>query len=251
MFNFFLDEQYKKDDCYYIYSDNSDYNHIKNVLRMSIADELLISSNGESHLCEIIEVCDQYIKAKISIENYNDTSLPISIHLFQGLPKSDKMEFVIQKAVELGADEIIPVETENCVVKLDSKKKDSKVARWQAICESAAKQSKRNTIPRVSKVMSFKNALEKSKELDVVLIPYENEEGMATTKKALKSIKSGMSVGIFIGPEGGFDDREVDIATEMGAVSISLGKRILRTETAAITAVGMCMLYAETELCND
>jgi 16S rRNA (uracil1498-N3)-methyltransferase len=135
-----------------------------------------------------------------------------------------------------------------CVVKIDDKKKKSKVARWQAISESAAKQSKRTIIPEISEVLSFKQAMEKAKEMDVFIVPYENKDGMKATKNALSEIKKGMSVGILIGPEGGFDEKEVNEAFEIGGKVISLGKRILRTETAAITSVSMCMLYAEMNL---
>ena len=174
--------------------------------------------------------------------------MPVKLYLFQGLPKSDKMEFVIQKAVELGAEGIIPVEMSRCVVKLDDKKKKSKTARWQAISESAAKQSKRMTLPKVYDVMTYKEALNFANELDILLVPYECKDGMLSTKNALEKIKSGMSVGILIGPEGGFDEKEIALAEEKGGLTISLGKRILRTETAAVTALSMCMLYAETEL---
>ncbi len=246
MFNFFVDEHSKHGNCYYI--TGSDYNHIKNVLRMGIGDTFLVSCNSVSDLCRIEKFEDETAVAEIIDENHQDTSLPIDICLFQGLPKSDKMELIIQKAVELGVSSIIPVEMSRCVVKLDDKKKKSKTARWQAISESAAKQSKRNMIPAVNDILSYKQALEKAKELDVFIIPYENKKGMLSTTQALAEIKSGMSVGILIGPEGGFEEAEIEAATETGGKTVSLGKRILRTETAAITSVGMCMLYAETKL---
>lgn len=246
MYNFFVEESSRNGDLFAI--SGSDCNHIKNVLRMRVGDSLLVSSNGISHLCEITAIDDNSVLVKIIEENYKSTNLPIKIHLFQGLPKSDKMELIIQKSVELGVEEIIPVEMNRCVSKLDGKKKLSKVSRWQSIAESAAKQSKRNIVPKVSEVLSFKEALKKAETLDLILIPYENADGMTATKQALLEIKSGMSIGIFIGPEGGFDEKEILSATKSGGKSISLGKRILRTETAAITAVSMCMLYAEMEL---
>ena len=250
MFNFFVENNSRKGNSFEI--TGGDCNHIKNVLRMKTGDKILVSSDNMSHLCEIGEINNDFVIANILEEDYNDTSLPISIRLFQGLPKSDKMEFIIQKAVELGVDEIIPVEMENCVVKLDGKKKGAKVSRWQAIAESAAKQSKRNNIPTVCDVLSFKECVEKSNGLDIFLVPYECKEGMSATKEALKSIKSGKTVGILIGPEGGFSQKEIDLIESEGKGKIiSLGKRILRTETAAVTAVSMCMLYAETELCDD
>ena len=246
MYNFFVDESNRNGNTYYI--DGSNCNHIKNVLRMKVGDTILLSNNGTSHLCELVSFAEECIEAVIIEENYNDTNLPVSIYLFQGLPKSDKMELIIQKAVELGVDGIIPVEMSRCVVRLDDKKKKSKTSRWQSIAESAAKQSKRNSIPKVFEVLTYKQALAKAKTLDLVLVPYESKNGMLDTKKALNKIQSGMSIGIFIGPEGGFDNNEIEAATDIGGEIISLGKRILRTETAAITAVGMCMLYTEMNI---
>ena len=243
MNNFFVDENCRADDLYYI--TGSDYNHIANVLRMKQGDTFLVSDNGQSHLCKIENIDCEKVTAKIIEENYQNTQLPVKIYLFQGLPKSDKMELIIQKCVELGVHSIIPVEMNRCVVSLDDKKKKNKVSRWQSIAESAAKQSKCSIIPEIADVISYKQALVKSKELDLILVPYENARGMAATKEALQKISNGMSVGIFIGPEGGFDDKEILAADEAGGLRISLGSRILRTETAAITAVGMCMLYAE------
>ena len=249
MYNFFVNENQKLNDKYVI--TGTDFNHIKNVLRMTMGDTFLVSENGVSNLCEIECFDNESVVARIIEENYNDTNLPIKIYLFQGLPKGDKMELIIQKTVELGVEEIIPVEMNRCVVKLDDKKKKSKVSRWQTISESAAKQSKRNTIPEIYDVLTYKQAMEKAKEMDVFLVPYESKNGMEDTKTALSQIKSGMSVGILIGPEGGFDEKEVDLAFENGGKVVSLGKRILRTETAAITSVSMCMLHAEMYLGDE
>ena len=246
MYNFFVSKNQKQGDRYYIIG--ADFNHIKNVLRMNVGDTFLVSDSGVSNLCEIESFENESVIAKITEENYNDTSLPIKIYLFQGLPKGDKMELIIQKAVELGVEAVIPVEMNRCVVKLDDKKKKSKQQRWQSVSESAAKQSKRNTIPEIGQVCTYKQALERAKELDLLLVPYESKNGMADTKDALLQIKSGMSVGILIGPEGGFEESEIENALNNGGKVISLGKRILRTETAAITSVGMCMLYAEMNL---
>lgn len=243
MHNFFVDEGSRNGDYYYI--TDGDFNHIKNVLRMKAGDKFLVSLNGKSDLCVLDELTGDTAIAKITQENYQDTSLPVKLYLFQGLPKSDKMELVIQKAVELGAEGIIPVEMSRCVVKVEEKKKKSKQARWQAISESAAKQSKRTVIPTVFDITSYKNALKMAEEMDLFIVPYESKDGMESTKKALLQMKKGMKVGILIGPEGGFDEKEIDLAQEMGGIIVSLGKRILRTETAAITALSMCMLYAE------
>ena len=246
MYNFFVDEAGKKDGRYFIVG--NDFNHIKNVLRMNIGEQFLVSCQDTSDLCEIEAIESDTVVAKIIKENYQTTNLPISIHLFQGLPKSDKMELIIQKAVELGISEITPVAMKRSIVKIDDKKKKAKTGRWQSIAEAAAKQSKRTSIPTVNEVLSYKEMLNVARGLDLLLVPYECAEGMAATKEALSQIKSGMSVGIIIGPEGGFEEKEIDQAIEIGGKVISLGSRILRTETAAITAMAMCMLYSEMEL---
>ncbi|MBQ2973625.1 MAG: 16S rRNA (uracil(1498)-N(3))-methyltransferase [Clostridia bacterium] len=246
MFNFFIEEGNRHNNRYLI--SDADYNHIKNVLRMKVGDEFLVSENNVSNLCRIETFEGECVIAEIIEERFQDTSLPIKIYLFQGLPKSDKMELIIQKAVELGVEGIIPVEMNRCVVKLDDKKKKNKTERWRAIAESAAKQSKRTSIPEVYNVINYKQALAKASELDMFIVPYECKDGMEATKNALSKIESGMSVGIIIGPEGGFELNEIDAATVAGGITVSLGKRILRTETAAITAVGMCMLYAEMNI---
>ncbi len=245
MFNFFVDKE-KENDRYQI--NGCDYNHIKNVLRMKEGEKLIVSNNGKSDLCEIESFNDSEVFVKVIEENYNDTSLPVKIVLMQGLPKSDKMELIIQKTVELGVDKIIPVETSRSIVKIENKKKDGKTARWQAIAESAGKQSKRNYIPEISPILTFREAIERAKEFDLFIVPYECKDGMTATKETLSLIKKDMTIGIFIGPEGGISEEEINRAESVGAKVISLGKRILRTETAAITAVGMIMLYAEMKI---
>lgn len=246
MFNFFVDNASVSGDTVYI--GGQDYNHIKNVLRMQAGDTFLVSFDNKSNLCRLLHFENNSAVCEIIEEDYNNTELPIKIYLFQGLPKADKFEFIIEKAVELGAFSIIPTEMEHCVVKLDEKKKAAKTARWQKISESAAKQSKRNIIPEINECLDYKQALEFAKNLDLLLVPYESANGMAATKQALAKIKSGMSVGIIIGPEGGFGEKEIEMAKNIGGEIISLGHRILRTETAAVTAISLCMLYAETEL---
>lgn len=249
MYNFFVDENSYLDGYYYI--SGSDYNHIKNVLHLQIGEHFLVSHSACSHLCELERYDKATVVAKIIEKNYNDTELPIKIYLFQGLPKSDKMEFIIQKCVELGVFEIIPTKMERSIVKLDEQKGKSKQVRWQAISESAAKQSKRNIIPSISEPLKFNEALESARKLDLILVPYENHNGMLSTKDALSKIKKGSSVGIFIGPEGGFSPNEIEALESLNFDTISLGKRILRTETAALTSVSMCMLYAEMNLSGD
>ncbi len=243
MFNFFAAESSRRDDCYYI--DGADLNHIKNVLRMKEGERLLVSEKGVSSLCELVSIDNSCAVARVVEENYQNTELPVEIHLFQGLPKSDKMELIIQKCTELGVHRIIPCEMHRCVVKIEDKKKKSKIQRWQAISESAAKQSKRSIIPEIADILPFSLLKERIKDFDLFFIPYENERGMEATKECLDKIRKGMRVAILIGPEGGFEEKEIAALVEGGAVSLSLGSRILRTETAAITAVGMCMLHIE------
>ena len=246
MYNFFVESTAKKDGRYFIAG--ADYNHIKNVLRMNMGEQFLVSCEGVSDLCELESIESDTVVAKIIKPNYQSTNLPINIHLFQGLPKSDKLELIIQKAVELGVATVTPVSMKRSIVKIDDKKKKSKRERWQAIAEAAAKQSKRTAVPEVCDVLSYKEFIARAKELDLLLVPYECADGMSATKTALREIKSGMNVGIIIGPEGGFEQKEIEDALEIGGKVISLGSRILRTETAAITTIAMCMLYSEMEL---
>ena len=178
------------------------------------------------------------ISAKI-LEEWENKELPARIHLFQGLPKGDKMELIIQKAVELGAYRVVPVSMKRSVVKLDAKKADAKRKRWNAVSESAAKQSKRSLIPEVAPLMTYKEAVKEAAGYDMVFLPYESADGIRKTRELLASVKPGTDIAVFIGPEGGFEDEEVELARENGAEIVTLGKRILRTETA-----GLCMLSA-------
>ena len=247
MYNFFIDKlNITADKRVHIFG--KDFNHIKNVLRMKKGEQFLVSFENSSSLCELDCYTEESVVAKILQENFQDTSLPIEIYLFQGLPKSDKLELIVQKTVELGVDGIIPVEMSRSIVKIEEKKKEAKTQRWQLIAESAAKQSKRTLIPKVFEPITFKQSLSKLQEMDLLLVPYESKNGMSDTLSALKCIKAGSKVGIVIGPEGGFEQGEINALTQIGGKTISLGKRILRTETASITAVGMLMLYAETSL---
>ena len=252
MYNFFVTEQNKTAEGYLV--SGADFNHIKNVLRMRVGESVLVSLEGRSDLCVIEKFMDDAVFLKVTEKDYNKTELPLKIYLFQGLPKSDKMELIIQKAVELGCAGIIPVEMARCVVKLEPRKKSAKTERYRLVSESAAKQSKRNCIPEVYEPISYEKALEMASKMDLFLVPYENEKGMLSTKEELLKIKDCKTVGILIGPEGGFEDMEIEKAKAKGGKIISLGKRILRTETAAICALSMCMLVAElsdTEKSND
>ena len=248
MFQFFVEEDAIGND--YITITGEDFNHIKNVLRMKVGTEIRVSNKEDvDYLCHIHEITDQEVIAKIDDIDREGTELPTKVFLFQGLPKGDKMETVIQKNVELGVYRVIPVAMKRCVVKLDAKKAKSKVERWQKISESAAKQSKRMIIPEIAELMDYKSAVKLAASMDMFLLPYENAKGMAETKRLIEQIKPGQSVAVFIGPEGGFGDEEVELAKSAGANVISLGKRILRTETAGMALMAALMYEIECE--ND
>lgn len=230
-----------------IYIEGTDVNHMKNVLRMKIGERAEVSDgNNRKYLCSIAGYEEDRAVLSVLENREADTELASRLYLFQGLPKSDKMDLIVQKAVELGVFEVIPVVTRRSVVKLDEKKAAKKVERWNSIAESASKQAGRSMIPKVAPVMSYDGALEYAKTLDVKLIPYELAEGMQETKGLIRGIKCGQSVGIFIGPEGGFEAEEVSAAVEAGAVPVTLGRRILRTETAGLAMLAVLMFELET-----
>lgn len=237
MYQFFVEEEQIHSDSISI--TGGDVNHIKNVLRMKNGEKIRVSSkSGQAYFCHISSILDDEVVAAIDSADETGTELDNHIVLYQGLPKGDKMELIIQKAVELGVSEIVPVAMKNCVVKLDEKKAQSKCKRWQAIAESAAKQSKRTVIPQIQMPLSWKQALEEAKELDVVLVPYENERGMEATREIFRSIPEGASIGVMIGPEGGFSPEEI-AQLDKDMHRISLGRRILRTETAGMATLSM------------
>ncbi len=223
-----------------------DVNHIRNVLRMKQGEQVGIRDGiSRSYVCELETIEADEIRARIVSEDTGLSELPARLYLFQGLPKSDKMELIIQKAVELGIHQIIPVATRRTVVKLDKKKEESKVKRWNAIAESAAKQSGRMVIPEVTGVMTLKEAYNYASDFDMNLIPYELAEDMTQTKEIVSRIRPGMQAGIFIGPEGGFDVEEVEQAIAAQIHPITLGRRILRTETAGMTVLSILMFQLE------
>ena len=233
MQRFFVEPHQIDEEAHQIHITGSDVNHISNVLRMKTGEELWISDGSKyEYRCTIESFEPDEVLLHIVYSQEPEYELPCRIYLFQGLPKADKMELIIQKAVELGAYEIIPVETKRCVVKLDGRKSAKKTARWQQIAVRAAKQSKRMLIPNVHEVLAFREALKYAESMDVRLVPYELARGMQETKEILAGIEPGQSVGIFIGPEGGFEEKEIEAAIEGGAKPITLGRRILRTETA-------------------
>lgn len=244
MHRFFVAEENRSEHTIVVAGD--DVNHIRNVLRMAPGEKVVVScGKGVDYECEITEFRDAQILLTICKETPAVTELPVDITLFQALPKKDKMEFVIQKAIELGVAEIVPVKTRRCVVKLDEKKEEKKRNRWQAIAEAAAKQSGRGLIPQIHPVLSFKQALQMANSMDTVLIPYELCEDMKTSVEMMKEAAGKKSIGIFIGPEGGFERGEVEEAMASGAVPISLGKRILRTETAGMATLSVLMFLIE------
>lgn len=244
MARFFVPEENLREKQIVVRGD--DVNHIKNVLRMVEGDVVTIScGKGMDYVCTIAELGQDRIMLDIQEERAAISELPVAITLFQALPKKDKMELVIQKAIELGASRIVPMETKRCVVKLDDKKKEKKIIRWQAIAEAAAKQCGRGKIPEIYSVVSFEQALGMAQGLDTVIIPYELCDNMADSVQVMKQASEKRSIGIFIGPEGGFERSEVEQSIDCGAIPISLGKRILRTETAGLAALSVLMFLIE------
>ncbi len=247
MYQFFVEpEQIQGKD---IFITGNDVNHIKNVLRMKIGEEIAVSNgqDGKEYRCGIVSMDENTVRCELRFIKEDGLELPVRVHLFQGLPKADKMELIIQKMVELGVYEIIPVATKRCVVKLDDKKAASKIQRWQQISEAAAKQSKRRVVPEVSRVMTFGEALQYASNMDMKVIPYELAEGMAKTRELIEGITSGQDIAVFIGPEGGFEEAEVEKARAAGVEPITLGKRILRTETAGFTVMSWIMYKMEEQ----
>ncbi|MDO4488241.1 MAG: 16S rRNA (uracil(1498)-N(3))-methyltransferase [Eubacteriales bacterium] len=228
---------------------DDNYNHAVNVLRLRSGEKIVVSGEDGTDMYCTVETADTGLKElclvidEISEDNHE---LPAHVTLYQSLPKSDKMELIIQKATELGVTDIVPVVSKNCVMKLEPKKEESKIKRWQAIAEAAAKQSKRSVIPTVHKPLSFTEAVKRAEaESNVTLIPYEDENGMTGLCESIISFLPGSDIAAFIGPEGGYDRLEVQFAMNHGIKPVSLGKRILRTETAAIAILSLIMIRLE------
>lgn len=223
-----------------------DANHLIKVCRIRRGEKIRVSTSSEdSYLCEVVAADNESLTLKV-VDELMTTELPCRISLYQAIPKGDRMETIIEKCTELGVARIIPVEMKHCVVKLDDKKKAKKIIRYQSIAESAAKQSKRSVIPLVNDVMTFDEAVKASSSSDILrIVPYENKNGMDSTVNALKKISDYKEIAIFIGPEGGFASEEIEALSD--SEIISLGKRILRTDTAAITTMALLMLMIEEE----
>ena len=246
MYRFFVEPEQTGGETIII--TGNDVNHMKNVLRMKKGEHILISDGQErEYECEIVGLEEDAVEAKILDVFGSAAELPTKITLFQGLPKADKMELIIQKAVELGVYEVVPVSTKRAVVKLDAKKAKKKVERWNTIALSAAKQAKRGRIPEVLPVMTLKEAFGYAKELDASIIPYEDAKGIGHSREVMASLKGKGHIGVFIGPEGGFEDSEVQKAMELGIEPVTLGRRILRTETAGMTVLSILMFQMEEE----
>lgn len=247
MYRFFVDINQINDKIITIQGD--DFNHIKNVLRMRQGEEISVMVPGDDteYRCEISEYIDDEVRCKLMFVKESNVELPCNITLYQALPKQDKMELIVQKAVELGVSRIVPVATKRAVVKLDGAREDKKITRWNSIAEAAAKQSKRAIIPEVTGIKSLKEAISDCKETEIKLIPYEqaDADSMEKTRNIISNIKPGQSVAIFIGPEGGFAEEEVAECMESSIIPITLGHRILRTETAGFTVLAWLVLMLD------
>jgi len=223
--------------------EGEDAKHIKTVLRSKVGETITIcDGNGMDYHCKIMNLEDKSVEVEILEKFLCEAEPTVKITLFQGLPKADKMELIIQKCVELGVDRIVAVSTERSIVKLD-KKEGKKIERWQKIAEAAAKQSGRGKIPEIGGVLTFSQAVAEAKALDGAFIPYEKE-----TEHGLRQFVSkfsGKSIGIFIGPEGGFGTDEIEKAMGAGILPATLGKRILRTETAGMVTVALLLYELE------
>lgn len=240
----FIDQSVKEQETFTVAGD--DARHLSQVLRMRAGETLRVSTQaGDNYLCEIVALNKTEVTLRV-LEKMASTELGKRIYLFQAIPKGDRMETVIEKAVELGVYEIIPVEMKYCVVKLDDKKKASRLKRYQSIAEAAAKQSKRSSIPKIHDFMTYTEAVAYARQCDACIVPYECAEGMEATKRVLTQMADAASISIMIGPEGGFADEEIEAVREDMDV-ISLGSRILRTDTAAITTMSMVMLAIEMQ----
>ena len=238
MARFFAAAEQKRDDVITICG--NDFRHLHAVLRMKEGDELTVTVDGVGvYACRIesFEADRAILHVLSEVRESHEASVHVT--LFQGLPKGDKLEQVIEKSVELGVYEVVPVLMKRSVVKPDPKKEEARTARRQKIAEAAAKQSLRDVIPEVKPTMTYEEALAYAKTLDLLIVPYEAADNMEETKKILRQVPEGARVGVFIGPEGGFSGDEIEKAVQAGAKVITLGKRILRTETAgpAVLAV--------------
>lgn len=247
MYHFFVEPSQIDVENRRVVITGEDVNHIVNVLRIRQGEELAVSNgvDGKEYRCEVLAFDYEHVECVLRFIKEDGVELPARVRLFQALPKADKMELIIQKAVELGVYEIIPVASGRCVVKLDAKKEASKLARWNAIAEAAAKQSRRAVIPKVRPVVRFADAVKEAAGADVKMIPYELAGDMGRTKELIDGICPGSQIAVIIGPEGGFEEAEIEAAKASGIIPITLGRRILRTETAGFTVMAWLMYHLE------
>ena len=229
-----------------------DVKHIKNVLRKDKGDKIEICNqeNGKTYNCEINNIEDNSIITKI-IDQIEEQEDKIKIDIYQGLPKADKMELIIQKSVELGANAIIPVAMKRCVVKIDSKDENKKICRWQKIAENAAKQSGRNEIPEIRNIATVEKISNLINEYDSLIVAYENEKNNTIKRELLKlkdilQEKGKINIALIIGPEGGLEEKDVELLKQSGAKIVTLGNRILRTETVALNMLSVIRYELET-----
>lgn len=219
-----------------------DFDHIKKVLRLKPNDKVTVNDRSGTDYEVLIENFESdFVKTRLLSSLKNNSEPPINVTLYQGVPKSDKMDLIIQKSVELGVREIVPVITHRTIVKFDGQKDvKKKLERWNRIALEASKQSERGFVPNVREPVSFLDAIKCVKTCDLGIIPYEKEKekGIMTL---LKDNKEAKSIAFFVGPEGGFTDEEIINAMENGLKSVTLGPRILRTETAGIAVLSILM----------
>ncbi|WP_027702404.1 16S rRNA (uracil(1498)-N(3))-methyltransferase [Metaclostridioides mangenotii] len=246
MDRFFVDKEYINLEDNTCIMTGDDVKHISKVLRARVGDQVEICDKEKSeYVCEIEDISKDEVCLNI-LEKLDVNREPdVKVRLYQGLPKGTKMEMILQKLTEVGVDEIILVQNKRSVVKFDNKKEDKKLERWERIIYEAAKQSKRGKIPKLRGVLSFKEALEDMKDNDMNICPYENEK-TASIKDSIKG-KDINTIGIFIGPEGGFDEGEIEKIQAIDSQVVSLGPRILRTETASVVATSI-VLYELSDL---
>lgn len=217
-----------------------DVKHIRDVLRLKAEDRIEVVAEGQVYTCQILDINTDAVYAKIIGVALGKSEPPIDIVLFQGIAKGDKMDLIVQKSTEVGVKEIVPVLTKRTVVKIkDRKKEKSKVDRWNAISLEAAKQSKRDAAPIVHPIMTFEEMVDKLSQEENIIVPYELENSLGM-KEALKNVK-GKRINIIIGPEGGFEEEEISQLREIGGQVITLGPRILRTETAGIVTMSLIL----------
>lgn len=217
--------------------DGADAHHIARSLRMAEGDEAIVcDGEGSEYRCTLVRIRDEECECEIIEALDSGAESPVSITLCMAYPKGDKLETVIQKAVELGCDRIIPFESSRCIKRPKAEKAEKQTARLQRIAEEAAKQCGRARIPTVGAPISFKQMLAETQKCDLSLLCYENEDGK-TIKDALKNAGKVKSISIIVGAEGGFSTDEVMEATNANCLSVSLGNRILRCETAPLFAL--------------